>query len=153
MTADFGEHVISYWVIFKQFQSTWLGGFAVISHWLPFLLLSIPSGALSDRFDTRRIIQVAMLVFVSVSVAWGLLFLSGKMQMWHACVLLVIHGLAGVLWNPATQLLLYDMVGPSQLPSAVRLVATGRNLGMLAGPAVGTALLALGPSTGISSMR
>jgi MFS family permease len=149
MTADFCEHVISYWVIFEKFKSTWLGGFAVISHWLPFLLLSIPSGALSDRFDTRRVIQVAMLVFASVSVAWGVLFYTGKLEMWHACVLLVIHGLAGVLWNPATQLLLYDMVGPQQLPSAVRLVATARNLGMLAGPAVGTALLALGPATGI----
>src|SRR5688572_1625135 len=149
MTADFCEHVISYWVIFKKFESTWLGGFAVISHWLPFLLLAIPSGALSDRFDTRRVIQIAMVVFASVSLAWGVLFYTGKLEMWHACVLLVIHGLAGVLWNPATQLLLYDMVGPAQLPSAVRLVATARNLGMLAGPAVGTALLALGPSTGI----
>jgi MFS family permease len=149
MTADFGEHVISYWVIFKKFESTWLGGFAVISHWLPFLLLSIPSGALSDRFDTRRVIQIAMLIFASVSVAWGVLFYTDTLEIWHACVLLVIHGLAGVLWNPATQLLLYDMVGPAQLPSAVRLVATARNLGMLAGPAVGTALLALGPSTGI----
>jgi MFS family permease len=149
MTADFGEHVISYWVIFKKFESTWLGGFAVISHWLPFLLLSIPSGALSDRFDTRRVIQIAMVIFASVSIAWGVLFYTDTLEIWHACVLLVIHGLAGVLWNPATQLLLYDMVGPAQLPSAVRLVATARNLGMLAGPAVGTALLALGPSTGI----
>jgi MFS family permease len=149
MTADFCEHVISYWVIFKKFESTWLGGFAVISHWLPFLLLSIPSGALSDRFDTRRVIQLGMLIFAGVSVAWGVLFFTGKLEMWHACVLLVIHGLAGVLWNPATQLLLYDMVGPAQLPSAVRLVATARNLGMLAGPAVGTALLAVGPAAGI----
>lgn len=149
MTADFCEHVISYWVMYEKFKSTWLAGFAVISHWLPFLLLSIPSGALGDRFDTRRIIQVGMLVFASVSIAWGALFLTGKLEMWHACVLLVVHGMAGVLWNPATQLLLYDMVGPSQLPSAVRLVATARNLGMLAGPAVGTALLHLGPSTGI----
>ncbi|MEJ1966378.1 MAG: MFS transporter [Gammaproteobacteria bacterium] len=149
MTADFCEHVISYWVIFDKFKSTWMGGFAVISHWLPFLLLSIPSGALGDRFDPRRIIQVGMAVFASVSIAWGVLFYTGKLEMWHACVLLVIHGLAGVLWNPATQLLLYDMVGPSQLPSAVRLVATGRNLGMLAGPAVGAALLHLGPAQGI----
>jgi MFS family permease len=149
MTADFGEHVISYWVIFEKFKSTWLGGFAVISHWLPFLVLSIPSGALGDRFDTRRIIQVGMVIFAGVSLAWGVLFYTGKLEMWHACVLLVIHGMAGVLWNPATQLLLYDMVGPTQLPSAVRLVATARNLGMLAGPAIGTALLHLGPANGI----
>jgi MFS family permease len=53
------------------------------------------------------------------------------------------------MWNPSVQLLLHDMVGPEQLPSAVRLTATARNLGMLAGPALGAALLALGPAHGI----
>jgi MFS family permease len=149
MTADFVEHVISYWVIFQKFHLTWLGGFAVVSHWLPFLLLSMPSGALGDRFDTRRIIQIGMVIFMSVSIAWGVLFYTGKLQVWHAGVLLVVHGLAGVLWNPAVQLLLHDMVGPSQLPSAVRLTAMARNLGMLAGPALGAALLLLGPAPGI----
>jgi MFS family permease len=150
MTADFVEHVISYWVLFQKFHSTKLAGFAVFSHWVPFLLLSIYSGSLADRFDTRRITQIGMLLFMSVSVAWGVLFYTGKLQVWHAGVLLVVHGLSGVLWNPAIQLLLYDMVGPVQLPSAVRLVATARNLGMLAGPAVGSALLlALGPAHGI----
>ena len=149
MTADFIEHVISYWVVFRKFQSTWLAGFAVVSHWLPFLLLSMPSGALSDRYDTRRIIQIGMAIFMAVSIAWGVLFYTDELRMWHAGVLLVVHGLAGVLWNPAVQLLLHDMVGPVQLQSAVRLTATARNLGMLAGPALGAALLALGPATGI----
>ena len=41
MMADNIEHVISYWVAFEKFQSPTLGGFAVISHWLPFLLFSV----------------------------------------------------------------------------------------------------------------
>jgi len=55
-----------------------------------------------------------------------------------------------VLWGPASQLLLHDIVGPTQLQSAVRLGATARYLGMLCGPAVGGALLvALGPANAI----
>ena len=46
MMADNVEHVISYWVMFQKFQSPMLGGFAVLSHWLPFLLLSVAVGAL-----------------------------------------------------------------------------------------------------------
>jgi Major Facilitator Superfamily len=70
--------------------------------------------------------------------------------MWHAMVLLVIHGCAGVLWQTPNQLLLYDIVGPADLMSAVRLNATARYLGVLVGPAVGGAiLLALGPAHGI----
>eukprot|EP01035_Chromulina_nebulosa_P056440 gene56440-77354_t len=54
MMADNIEHVISYWVVFQKFQSPALGGFAILSHWLPFLLFSVASGALADRFDPRR---------------------------------------------------------------------------------------------------
>jgi MFS family permease len=150
MLADNIEHVISYWAIFQKFHSPALGGFAVISHWAPFLLLSIYSGALADRFDPRRIIQLGMLIFMSVSIAWGVLFMTDTLQEWHARALLIVHGLAGVLWGPASQLLLHDIVGPAELPSAVRLGATARYLGMLTGPAVGGALLiAFGPAHGI----
>src|SRR5580692_7152428 len=82
MMADFTEHVISYWVTFQKFHSAALGGFAVVSHWLPFLTLSIYTGGLADRFDPRRIIQVGMLLFMAVSIGWGLLFLSGAPRMW-----------------------------------------------------------------------
>jgi len=150
MLADNIEHVISYWVIEQKFHSPALGGFAVVSHWLPFLLFSVYSGALADRFDPRRLIQIAMVLFMGVSICWGLLFASGGLEQWHARALLIVHGCAGVLWGPASQLLLHDMVTEAQLPSAVRLTATARYLGMLAGPAVGGALLlGLGPYHGI----
>jgi len=150
MLADNIEHVISYYVIFEKFHSPTLGGFAVISHWLPFLAFSVYSGALADRFDPRRIIQLGMLLFIGVSIAWGVLFLTGALQPWHARLLLIIHGCAGVLWGPASQLLLHDIVGPGELQSAVRLGATARYLGMLCGPAVGGAMLVvMGPSRAI----
>ena len=45
-----------------------LCGFAVISHWLPFLLFSGYAGALADRVNTRRMIQLGMLIFMGVFV-------------------------------------------------------------------------------------
>jgi MFS family permease len=148
--ADNIEHVISYWLLFQAFKSPLLGGFAVISHWTPFLLFSVYFGALADRYDCRKVIQVGQLMFMSVSVVWGVLFLTGAIQIWHACALLVVHGMAGVLWSPASQLLIHDIVGPEHLQSAIRLNATSRQLGVLLGPAVGGGLmLLLGPSTGL----
>jgi MFS family permease len=150
MMADNIEHVISYWVVFQKFQSPALAGFAVVSHWLPFLLFSVAAGALADRFDPRRLIQCGMGLFIAASLGWGYFFITDTLQMWHAMVLLVIHGCAGVLWQTPGQLLLYDIVGPADLPSAVRLNATARYLGVLVGPAVGgVIMLALGPSHGI----
>jgi MFS family permease len=150
MMADNIEHVISYWVIFQKFHSPALGGFAVISHWVPYLLFAGFSGALADRFDIRRLIQAGMLMLLGVSVGWGLMFMTESVALWKAMLLLVVHGLAGVVWLPAAQVLIHQMVSAGQLPSAVRLSATGRYLGFLVGPAVGAGLLlVLGPAYGI----
>jgi MFS family permease len=150
MMADNVEHVISYWVVFQRFHSPALAGFAVVSHWLPYLLFSVAVGALNDRFDSRRLIQAGALLFALVSVGWGYFFVTDTLQIWHAMVLLVLHGCAGVLWITSSQVLLYQIVGPDALPSAVRLAATARYLGLLVGPGVGSlVMLTLGSTRGI----
>jgi MFS family permease len=150
MMADNIEHVISYWVMFQKFHSPALGAFAVVSHWVPYLFLAGLSGRLADRFDIRRLIQIGMLLFIGVSISWGIMFRTDSATIWKAMVLLVIHGLAGVLWAPASQVLIHRIVSVEQLPSAVRITATGRYLGFLVGPIVGDGLLQIfGSSYGI----
>jgi MFS family permease len=137
-------------VLWEKFHSPALSGFQVISHWVPFLLFSVYFGALADRYDCRRVIQAAQVLFMLVSAAWGVLFLTGSLHVWEACLLLVLHGLAGALWGPGEQLMLHDFVGSDDLPSAVRLNATFRSLGVLFGPVIGSVLLlGLGPTAGI----
>lgn len=150
MIADNIEHVISYWVMFQTFHSPALAGFAVISHWVPFLLFSLHMGALADRYDCRRLIHVSQALYIVASSAWGLLFLTGTLEMWHAVVILLVHGAAGVIVAPASQLIIHEMVGMEQLPSAIRLNASSRYLAILLGPAIGGGLmLLLGPAWGL----
>ena len=151
MMADNIEHVISYWVIFDKFQSPSLAGFAVVSHWVPFLFLSVWAGGVADKYDPRRVIQWGMYFFIFVTIAWGILIYTDTIEIWHAGILLILHGFAGVLWAPAAQLLIHDIVGKDQLHSGVRLMATSRTLGILLGPAIGGGLMLwLGPATAIS---
>jgi MFS family permease len=150
MMADNVEHVITYWVLWQKFHSPALTGFEVISHWTPFLLFSVYFGSLADRYDCRRLIQAAQVLFMLVSAAWGVLFLTGSLHIWEACALLILHGCAGSLWGPGEQLMLHDFAGRDDLPSAVRLNATFKSLGILFGPVVGSVLLlGLGPVHGI----
>ncbi|MBI3558356.1 MAG: MFS transporter, partial [Deltaproteobacteria bacterium] len=150
MMADNVEHVISYWVVFQKFKSPALGGFAVISHWLPFLLLSVSVGALNDRFDSRRLIQLGASFFMAASLLWGYFFVTDSLSVPAVMAILILHGLAGVFWMTSSQVLLYDIVGADRLASAVRLNATARYLGVLVGPGVGSLVIStLGPTRGI----
>jgi MFS family permease len=89
-------------------------------------------------------------MYMSVSASWAFLFWTDTIEIWHACLLLTIHGMAGVLWGPGSQLLIHDIVGTERLQSAVRLNATSRQLGVLFGPAIGGGLmLLLGPPAGL----
>src|SRR5437868_14204942 len=94
MMGDNVEHVISYWVLFQTFHSPALAGFAVISHWVPFLLFSVYFGSLADRYDCRKVIQASQLIFLSVSVGCGMLFVTHQLQVWHAMVLPDFHRIA-----------------------------------------------------------
>ena len=148
--AENVEHVISYWVIYQSFHSPTLAGFAVISHWVPYLLFAVYSGALADRYDCRKLIQISQVLFALASATWGVLFLTGTLQVWHAAALLLVHGAGGVIAGPAIQLIVHDIVGREHLPSGIRLNATSRYLAMLFGPAVGGGLMfLLGPGGGI----
>jgi MFS family permease len=150
LTAESVEHVISYWVIFDAFHSPTLAGFAVISHWVPYLIFSVYTGALADRYDCRRLIQIAKGLLMLASLVWAVLFLTGTLRGWHAGALLVIHGLAGVIAAPPIQLIIHDIVGAEHLASAIRLNAVSRYCSMLLGPAVGGGLmLILGPGVAL----
>jgi MFS family permease len=150
MAGDNLEHAITYWVMWQTFHSPILAGLAVLTHWLPHLFFSIPFGGLADRFDCRRLIQVSGLLFCAVSITWGVLFTTGGLQPWQCVLLLLVHGFASAIWKAPDQLMLYDMVGPDTLPSAVRLTATGLTLGQLVGPAIGALFLfTVGPAVGM----
>jgi MFS family permease len=91
-----------------------------------------------------------MALFILASVGWAYFFITDTLQIWQAMALLVLHGCAGVLWQGASQMLLYDIVPAHTLGSAVRLNATARTLGVLVGPAVGGAImLTVGPRYGL----
>ena len=137
MMADNIEHVISYWVAFQKFQSPALGGFAVVSHWLPFLLFSVRRARSPTASTRSRLIQIGMALFMFASVGWAYFFSPTRLQMWHAMVLLVVHGCAGVLWSAPSQVLLHDIVGAGAPAERGAPMATARYLGLLVGPGVG----------------
>jgi hypothetical protein len=70
-------------------------------------------------------------LFIICSAGWAYLFITDSVQVLSAMALLVLHGFSGVFWLIISQILLYDIVDAPTLPSAIRILATGRYLGLL----------------------
>ena len=84
-------------------------------------------------------IQIAQVMYMAVTAVGQYCFRRTRLRSGTPAYLLVIHGIAGVL-DAGGVLMIHDIVGGDDLPSAVRLNATARQLGIL-GPAVGGAMM------------
>ena len=118
---------------------------------MPFLLLSIPAGALADRVDRKRLVVVARVLAVIAFAAESLLVASGAITPWQMFLIAALAGAAIVTDNPAQYSLVGDFVPPEAIPSAASLISANLQLSIIAGPLLGGFVLAAsGPAAGIA---
>ncbi|WP_433365769.1 MFS transporter [Actinoplanes sp. CA-142083] len=130
------------WLVVKEPDAaTWVSAVQAATT-LPVLLLALPSGALADRFDRRRLLLAVQIgLFV---VGCGLTALTA-MDLMPPPLLLVFTFLLGVgqaLTLPSWQAVIPEVVPRDELPSASALGAVNTNLARSAGPAVAGLLVA-----------
>lgn len=104
----------------------------------PYLVLSLPVGALIDRWDRRRVMLVCHLgrglAVASLPVAMALDMLA----VGHIYVVAVLEGALHVFFNIAETAALPRVVAPGQLHQATAQNQAGFAAAMVAGPALGS---------------
>jgi MFS family permease len=151
-TGDGMENVIRNLLVIQLvgvFAAPFWLGMMVFAHWVPFTLFSLYGGALADRYDNRKVQIVAQFLLMTAALGVAVATLAGFVSVWWIFGLLLIHGFAGAIGNPAQQTLIHAMVGPSRLLSAVSLNSSARQLSSVVGPAIaGFIYIAFGPGWG-----
>lgn len=126
----------------------WLG-MMVFAHWIPFTFFSLYGGILADRYDARKIQIASQLLLLAAAVGVAVATLAGVVTVWWIFGLLLVHGFAGAIGNPAQQTLIHAIVRKDRLLSAVSLNSTARQFSQVIGPAVaGFVFLAFGAGWG-----
>lgn len=151
-TGDGMESVIRNLLILqlvgRDAAAFWLG-MMVFAHWVPFTVFSLYGGTLADRYDNRKIQIVTQLLLMAAAVGTAVATLGGFVTVWWLFGMLLLHGFAGAIGNPAQQTLIHAIVGRERLLSAVSLNSTARQFSQVVGPAVaGFLYLAFGPGWG-----
>src|SRR2546428_659925 len=150
ITGDGMENVIRNWLVWELTHSpVWLG-MMVFAHWVRCTFFSLYGGVLADRYDNRKVQLVAQTILLSAALGVAVATLAGlpRLEFWIFGLLLV-HGFAGAIGNPAQQTLINDLVGKDRLLSAISLNSSMRQVTQVIGPLIaGWFLVVLGPGWG-----
>ncbi|CAE6685424.1 DHA2 family efflux MFS transporter permease subunit [Burkholderia sp. R-69980] len=104
----------------------------VVAYTLTMAMLTPASGWLADRFGTRRVYFVAILVFVLGSICCASAHTLGQLVMAR-----VLQGLGGSMLLPIGRLAVLRSVSSEQYVSALAFISIAGQLGPIAGPTLG----------------
>ncbi len=113
---------------------------------LPMLSLALFGGAIADRLERRRVIQVSQAFAGLIALYIGLTVTAGVVTWAHLLAASMLQGIVFSFMMPARQAIIPQLVGRPLLANAMAINAAGMSAATLAAPAIGGALYAfIGP--------
>jgi DHA3 family tetracycline resistance protein-like MFS transporter len=110
---------------------------------VPHVILLLVGGAVSDRFERRKVMLLADVVRMLAVIALGVLSLSGEIRIWHMMVIAAFYGAGTAFFGPAFDAIVPDLVPEDQLTQANSLDQFVRPAAYrMLGPALGGWLIA-----------
>lgn len=111
---------------------------------LPFFLLALPAGALSDVYNKRKILLFSNTWLMVVCALLALFTYLGFMSPWLLLGFTFLVGVGSAFSGPSFQAAIPEMVSEKDLPSSLTLSSVAVNIARAIGPAVGGLLVAWG---------
>lgn len=120
-------------------SATQAGGAAAL-RMVPYLLLSLPVGALIDRWNRRRVMITCHIGRAAAVATLPLALWTDQLHVEHIYAVAVLEGALHVFFNIAETAALPRVVPAAQLPQATGQNQAGFAAALIAGPALGTLL-------------
>ena len=137
------------WLLVDEPNAATLVALVQTASMLPMLLLALPSGALADTFDRRRMLIAVQVWMFAVAVTLAALTAADRMPPALLLTLTFALGVGQALTLPAWQAVIPELVPRAQLPSASALGAISMNVARAIGPAIAGVLIA---QTGVAAV-
>lgn len=110
----------------------------------PMFLLALPSGALADILDRRRLLLVTQALMLFAAGALAILTYTGMTTPLLLLMLTFALGIGTALNAPAWQSIVAELVPRAELTPAISLQSASINLARSVGPAIGGLLIVAG---------
>ena len=142
MIGTWMQTVGAQWLLVDEPNAATLVGLVQAAAMLPTLVLALPSGALADIVDRRRLLVGVQGFQVVVGAGLTVLTATGRLTPALLLTATVLLGVGTTLTIPAYQVLVQELVGRQQMRSATALNGVAMNLARAVGPAVAGLLVA-----------
>ena len=144
--GDFVYEIALAWWVLQKTGSAQTMSLVLIFAITPSVLFSLIGGVAVDRVSRVALMLVSDAARAVVALGVAVLGLTGRLEVWHIFVASLVFGFVDAFFQPAYAALVPQIVPEVDLPSANSLTSLSLNLGRVAGPAVGAALVAsVGP--------
>ena len=114
-----------------------------ICSYLPYVVMSIFAGALTDRFDKKKTMLVCDLLAAACTVGVFGLYMTDKLHIWHLYAINAISGLMNTVQQPASEVATTLLIPKKHYQAASGLQSLSRSLISILHPVIATALYAL----------
>ncbi len=131
------QAVAAGWTMTTLTSSEQMVALVTASTTLPIMVLSLLAGVLADNYDRRRIMMIAQILMLTVSVGLTLVTWLGLLTPWMLLSFTFLIGCGAALHNPSWQASMGDIVPRDQVPAAVMANSMSFNLMRSIGPAFG----------------
>jgi MFS family permease len=135
--GGWAAQVATSWLLLEMTNSAFYLGLHGLFLAVPFIGSSMVAGAVADRMDRKRLLQITQWGSLTVSLILAVLVHAGLIEVWHIYVLSGLSWVCAGFETAARQSLIPNMVQRSQIPSAVALYSTLHRTTALIGPALG----------------
>lgn len=136
-TANSMQIVASNWLMLQLTGSPLWVGLMVATPTLPLVLVAVPSGALADMVERRRVLIASTLFLGASAAGMAGLFIVGALTRERLLALGVLAGLGLALYVPAWQATISDLVPRGTLSRAISLNSASGAVAMALGPLLG----------------
>jgi len=133
------------WQIYDMVRTPLALGLVGLCQFVPMFLLTLPAGEITDRFNQRLVYAVAGAMQALCSALFLGLTLFAPHRAFLFYLVLVLFGAARGFAGPSGQSLLPFLVEQDRLPRAISINSSVFTAAVIAGPALGGFLYALGP--------
>jgi MFS family permease len=137
------------WLLLDLTDSPWHVALVGVARSAPLLAFGLFAGLIADRTDRWLVMLCTQSVNAVMTGILLVLLLLDAIQPWHVLLVAFMLGCSTILDMPSRRSLIYDLVGPQHVVSAMSLETISNTVGKFLGPLVGGLMIEMTGFVGV----